>query len=168
MATVINSITGEVLYGTFSDNLQLLENEGIIYLDMVENFISPYYNFETQSFYENASSEEVAEFEDAKRSELIKSAYEQRKVDGWQAYQEFRAGMVKEIYDQVLTKQQAFIIEDFLGKGYDKIAQQGDWETAYYKLSTTVIPEQYAFVQSYLDAAKAIMLQYIQKNYRPM
>lgn len=147
-------------------NTELQEGQQEVPFPPEEGFVRP--KWVQEQWVEGGTSEEVAEFEDAKRSELIKSAYEQRKADGWQAYQEFRAGMVKEIYDQVLTKQQAFIIEDFLGKGYDKIAQQGDWETAYYKLSTTVIPEQYAFVQSYLDAAKAIMLQYIQNNYRPM
>jgi uncharacterized membrane protein len=166
MATVIETATGKELYGTLSN--VCLPTETIV--PEVRTFwcLDPYFNFETKEFYENATQEEVDTYLNEKRSITIKSAYEQRKLDGWDAYQDFRADMVKEIYDNIITKQQAFIIEDYLGKGYDKIAQQGDWETAYYKLSTTVVAEADAFVQPYLDKAKSIMLAYIQANYSPM
>lgn len=162
MKTVINKISGKVLFSseTWTDT----ETEIGIDEILTEFFIEPYFNQTTRVFYEGATQEEA----DKLRTENIKSAYEQRKSDGWDAYQEFRADMVKEIYDEIITKQQAFIIEDYLGKGYDKIAQQGDWETAYYKLSTTVIAQEHSFVQFYLDSAKSIMLAYIQANYRPL
>lgn len=102
------------------------------------------------------------------RSQLIQQEYEKRKADGWKAYQDFRADMVMEIYDNVLTKPQAFVIEDYLGGGYEKIAQQGDWETAYFKLGQIVLPAQYNFVQPYLDKAKLIIGEYVQQNYRPL
>lgn len=162
MKTVINKQSGKVLFAIA--NFEDTETEIAINEILTEYFVVPYFNQTTREFYEGATQEEL----DGLRTETIKSAYEQRKSDGWDAYQEFRANMVKEIYDGIITKTQAFVIEDYLGKGYDKIAQQGDWETAYYKLSTTVIPEQHSFVQSYLDSAKAIMLNYIQTNYKPM
>jgi hypothetical protein len=162
MKTVINKQSGKVLFA--SANFEDTETEIGIEEILTESFIVPYFNQETREFYEGATQEEIAKL----RTENIKLAYEQRKSDGWDAYQDFRADMVKEIYDNIITKQQAFIIEDYLGKGYDKIAQQGDWETAYYKLSTTVIAEADAFVQPYLDKAKSIMLAYIQTNYKPM
>lgn len=162
MKTVINIQSGKVLFA--SANFEDTETEIAIDEILTESFVVPYFNQETREFYEGANIEVIEEL----RTENIKSAYEQRKSDGWDAYQSFRADMVKEIYDGIITKQQAFIIEDYLGKGYDKIAQQGDWETAYYKLSTTIISEQHLFVQSYLDSAKAIMLTYIQTNYKPM
>jgi hypothetical protein len=166
MKTVIETATGKELYGTLFD--QCLPTETLV--PEIRTFwcLDPYFNFETREFYENASQEEVDAYISQLRSKTIKEAYEQRKMDGWEAYQDFRADMVKEIYDDIITKQQAFIIEDYLGKGYDKIAQQGDWETAYYKLSTTVVAEADAFVQPYLDKAKIIMLAYIQANYSPM
>lgn len=162
MKTVINKQSGKVLFA--SANFEDTETEIGIDEILTEFFILPYFNQETVAFYEGATQEEIAKL----RTENIKLAYEQRKLDGWNAYQSFRADMVKEIYDEIITKQQAFIIEDYLGKGYDKIAQQGDWETAYYKLSQIVLPTEYAFVQTYLDKAKQIMLSYIQSNYKPM
>ena len=162
MKTVINKQSGKVLFAIA--NFEDTETEIAIDEILTEFFLVPYFNQETREFYDGATQEAIQGL----RTENIKLAYEQRKLDGWDAYQSFRADMVKEIYDEIITKQQAFIIEDYLGKGYDKIAQQGDWETAYYKLSTTVIAEQHSFVQSYLDSAKAIMLNYIQTNYKPM
>jgi hypothetical protein len=147
-------------------NTELSEGQQEVAYPPEEGFLQPKWFQET--WVEGAPQEDLNVSNDEKRGQRIKNAYEQRKADGWEAYQDFRANMVKEIYDGTITKQQAFIIEDFLGKGYDKIAQQGDWETAYYKLSTTTIPETYAFVQSYLDNAKTIMLNYIQLNYKPM
>ena len=166
MKTIINKQSGKVLFAVA--NFEDTETEIGVDEILTEFFVEPYFNFETREFYENATQEEVDAYISQQRSITIKSAYEQRKIDGWEAYQDFRADMVKEIYDNIITKQQAFTIEDYLGKGYDKIAQQGDWETAYYKLSTTVIAEADAFVQPYLDKAKTIMLAYIQANYNPM
>lgn len=152
--------------GFGGSNTELSEGQQEVSYPPEEGFLKPKWFQET--WIEGATQEDLNVFNDELRSQRIKNVYELRKSDGWDAYQDFRADMVKEIYDGVITKQQAFIIEDYLGKGYDKIAQQGDWETAYYKLSTTVIAQEHSFVQFYLDSAKSIMLAYIQANYRPL
>ena len=126
------------------------------------NFLK--FKFDGKSWVEGSTMEEL----DEKRDETILMAYEQRKLDGWNAYQTFRKDMVKELYDGELSKQRAFIIEDYLGVGYDKIAQQGDWETAYFKLSQIVISDEQSFVKLYLEKAKRVMLDYIKENYKPM
>ncbi len=164
---MIHIIDNQGYYIGFSgNNYEFKEGESGAPIPPNSLFLKPRWN--NVEWIEGASAEELSIHNDFLRGEKIKATYEQRKADGWNAYQDFRADMVKEIYDQVITKPQAFIIEDFLSQGYDKIAQQGDWETAHYKLSQIILPEQYSFVQSYLDKAKAIMLNYIQINYKPM
>jgi hypothetical protein len=166
MKTAIETATGKELYGTLSN--ECLPTETLVAEVRTFWCLDPYFNFQTKEYYDNATQEEIDAYLNEQRSLTIKSAYEQRRTDGWDAYQDFRADMVKEIYDGIITKQQAFTIEDYLEVGYDKIAHQGDWETAYYRLSTVVIAQADAFVQPYLDKAKNIMLAYIQANYNPM
>lgn len=108
---------------------------------------------------------EVPEDIEAEYRYQTKQRYERHKADGWEYYQYFRAGMVWDIERGVLTIQQAFVIENYLSTGYDKIAQNGDWMTASYKLKLITLPEQHAFVQSYLDSAIEIIDDYIDKNY---
>lgn len=91
--------------------------------------------------------------------------YEKHKADGWDYYQRFRAGLVWEIRNNNLTVEQAFLIENYLSIGYDKIAQNGDWMTASYKLKQIVLPSQYQFVKPYLDKAIEILDTYILNNY---
>ncbi len=62
-----------------------------------------------------------------------------------------------------ITEQQAFLIEKDLKLGYDRIAQNGDWKTAYYELSQ--IQVSYSFIQEYLDIALNYIANYIQNNY---
>ena len=52
----------------------------------------------------------------------IKAKYENHKINGWNAYQDFRAMIVLDIYDGKITEQMAFIIEKDL-KPYDRISQ---------------------------------------------
>ena len=94
-----------------------------------------------------------------------KARYEVHKENGWEAYQDFRANIVLNIENKVITENDAFIIERFLGPAYDKISQNGDWKTGYYLLSQLVIPEEYIFVQTYLTEAIGIVINYIQNNY---
>lgn len=159
-------------------NHETLEVVSAEFEDQPENSL-PYFvnSFHRPSFdkfpnpekvIDSATDEEIAQLSETFRDQNILEAYEKRKADGWDAYQNFRKDMVKQIYDGHLTKPAAFMIEEYLGVGYDKIAQNGDWETAYYKLSQIVLPEVHAFVQPYLDSAKSIMLAYLQANYRPM
>ena len=93
----------------------------------------------------------------------IKAKYEFHRANGWNAYQEFRAMIVLDIANQVITETQAFLIEKDLKLGYDRIAQNGDWKTAYYELSQTTV--SYPFIQSYLDIALNYIANYIQNNY---
>jgi hypothetical protein len=133
-----------------------------------ESYIRLYYNNKTREYYEGATQLELSERDSELRSTLIKETYEQRKRDGWDAYQGFRASIVKDIYDCKLTMAQAFLIEDYLSVGYDRISDKGDWQTAYYKLCLITVPYTDIIVESYLERAKETILSYIQANYKPM
>ena len=93
----------------------------------------------------------------------IKAKYEFHRLNGWNAYQDFRAMIVLDIASGEITEQQAFLIEKDLKLGYDRIAQNGDWKTAYYELSQVTV--SYPFIQEYLDIALSFIATYIQNNY---
>ena len=93
----------------------------------------------------------------------IKAKYEFHRLNGWNAYQDFRAMIVLDIASGEITEQQAFLIEKDLKLGYDRIAQNGDWKTAYYELSQVTV--SYPFIQEYLDIALRFIATYIQNNY---
>lgn len=93
----------------------------------------------------------------------IKAKYEFHRANGWSAYQDFRAMIVIDIEAGDITEQQAFLIEKDLKLGYDRIAQNGDWKTAYYELSQVTV--SYPFIQEYLDIALSFIANYIQNNY---
>ena len=93
----------------------------------------------------------------------IKAKYEFHRLNGWNAYQDFRAMIVLDIASGDITEQQAFLIEKDLKLGYDRIAQNGDWKTAYYELSQVTV--SYPFIQEYLDIALGFIATYIQNNY---
>ena len=93
----------------------------------------------------------------------IKAKYEFHRANGWSAYQDFRAMIVIDIEAGDITEQQAFLIEKDLKLGYDRIAQNGDWKTAYYELSQ--IQVSYSFIQEYLDVTLNYIANYIQNNY---
>ena len=113
------------------------------------------------------ASEVVEEIEDLKPMQLFATMarYEQHKADGWNYYQEFRANLVWEIDNGILTVQQAFLIENYLSVGYDKIAQNGDWMTASYKLKQITLPSAHEFVRPFLNEAIEIIDGYIDMNY---
>ena len=59
MKTIIHKNTGKVLYATSIDiDLQL--NEIAIDNLLQDNFINPYWDFANNTFYENATAEEIA------------------------------------------------------------------------------------------------------------
>ena len=93
----------------------------------------------------------------------IKAKYEFHRTNGWNAYQDFRAMIVIDIEAGDITEQQAFLIEKDLKLGYDRIAQNGDWKTAYYELSQVTV--SYPFIQEYLDIALSFIATYILNNY---
>lgn len=144
MKTVIDSLTRQKLYDTAIYDLELPEGQELV--DYIPSEITP---------------------EDLKASQLYAtiSRYEQHKADGWNYYQEFRANLVWEIDNSILTVQQAFVIENYLSIGYDKIAQNGDWMTASYKLKQITLPTAHEFVRAYLNKAIEILDEYILNNY---
>lgn len=153
--------------GFSGDNYELKEDEiKAPFPPTQDQFLSA--RWDGKEYVEGAAKEEIIQFNDIQRSEKIKAAYEQRKIDGWEAYQDFRADMVKEIYDGVITKDQAIVIKTYLSQGYDEISQFGDYETAMYKLMQIVLPAEHMFAHAYLLKAKGIMLNYIRNNYKPM
>jgi hypothetical protein len=93
----------------------------------------------------------------------IKAKYEFHRLNGWNAYQDFRAMIVLDIANEAITETQAFLIEKDLKIGYDRIAQNGDWMTAHYELSQITV--SYPFIQEYLDIALSFIATYIQNNY---
>lgn len=93
----------------------------------------------------------------------IKAKYEFHRVNGWSAYQDFRAMIVLDIANGLITETQAFLIEKDLKLGYDRISQNGDWKTAYYELSQVEV--SYPFIQNYMDIALNFIANYIQNNY---
>jgi hypothetical protein len=137
--------------------------ENIIYTSVVytDNFIEPKFNFETEVFYEGKTltPEEIKAIAIAE----IKAKYEFHRANGWNAYQDFRAMIVLDIAEAVITETQAFLIEKDLKLGYDRIAQNGDWKTAYYELSQVTV--SYPFIQPYMDIALSYILDYIANNY---
>jgi hypothetical protein len=60
MKTIIDSITGKVLYAT-SIEVDLQENEIAIDNLLQDNFVEPYWDFENSNFYENATEQEILE-----------------------------------------------------------------------------------------------------------
>jgi hypothetical protein len=60
MKTIVDSITGKVLFATSID-IDLQENEIAIDNLLQDNFINPYWDFENSNFYENATEQEILE-----------------------------------------------------------------------------------------------------------
>lgn len=120
-------------------------------------------HFDGSNWIETATQSEIeAELIKLSISE-IKGKYEFHRANGWDAYQEFRAMIVIDIANNVITENQAFLIEKDLKAGYDRIAQNGDWKTAYYELSQVTV--SYPFIQPYMDIALSYIQNYIANNY---
>jgi hypothetical protein len=58
MKTIIETNTGKVLF-TALDDYELQDNQSSIEILLTENFVTPYWNFETQTFYEEATQTEI-------------------------------------------------------------------------------------------------------------
>jgi len=58
MKTIIDSNTGKVLYTTIID-IELQENEIEIEALLTESFVNPYWDFDTQTFFEQATQTEI-------------------------------------------------------------------------------------------------------------
>jgi len=60
MKTVIDNNTGEVLFSTVTE-IDLQDNQVSIDELLTESYVKPYFNFETRTFYEGATQEEINE-----------------------------------------------------------------------------------------------------------
>ena len=70
MKTIIDKQSGKVLYCvTEIDSLK--ENEIAVDELLTEDFVSAFYNFETKEFYEGATSEQIAEYQQSLIPQII-------------------------------------------------------------------------------------------------
>lgn len=92
MKTIVDRNTGKVLFATAID-VELQENEIEIEVLLTDNFIKPYWNFQTLSFYEGATLQEINEIIIPKAleidlyytdliSELLRKHIEKLSIDG--------------------------------------------------------------------------------------
>ena len=63
MKIILDKLNGKVLFATLYNNYQASENEIAVDELLTENFVSAYYNFETKTFYEGATVEEIVEYQ---------------------------------------------------------------------------------------------------------
>jgi hypothetical protein len=164
MKTIIDKNTGRVLYGSVADVVPFAD-EMVVDGGVADSLRMAFYNFETRTFYEGQvlTEEQIASEIRKEQMEGIKAKYQQHRLNGWNAYQDFRAMIVVDIYSGKITETQAFLIENDLKVAYDRIAQNGDWKTAYFELSQKTV--SYPFIQAYMDIALNFILNYIQTNY---
>lgn len=121
------------------------------------NFIDAIWN--GSEFIEGATPEEI----EVKTIFDIKQKYEFHKSSGWEEYQNFRAKVVNDIYKQLITESEAFLIEENFNVAFNQISSTGDWKTARYKLlQVSNLP---SFIQPYYDYAIQILNNYITNNY---
>jgi hypothetical protein len=92
MKTIIDSNTGKVLYST-SIETELQENEIEIEALLTESFVKPYWDFDAQTFYEGATTQEINDVRIAQAleidlyytgliSELLRKHIEKLSIDG--------------------------------------------------------------------------------------
>ena len=60
MKTIVETNTGKLLFSTDDDNYICLENQSKIDIHLTEMFVSPFFDFQSNSYYEGATSEEIA------------------------------------------------------------------------------------------------------------
>ena len=60
MKTIVETNTGKLLFSTDNDNYICLENQTKIDIHLKEMFVSPFFDFQSNSYYEGATSEEIA------------------------------------------------------------------------------------------------------------
>jgi len=60
MKTILNATTGKVLFSTVME-IDLQDNQVSIDELLTESYVKPYFNFETRTFYEGATQEEINE-----------------------------------------------------------------------------------------------------------
>jgi len=81
MKTILDK-SGKVLFSTH-ENYICSKDELFTDLQLTDFMLNPYFNFETNTFYENASQDELIEAKNEKEIQLKKEAYEQLLETDW-------------------------------------------------------------------------------------
>jgi hypothetical protein len=83
MVKIVVSIeSGKVLYSTFEE-VDLQDGEIVIYETPNTYLLNPYYNFETKEFYEGATAEQIAEYQNEILQQKKQIANELLKETDW-------------------------------------------------------------------------------------
>jgi hypothetical protein len=83
MVKIVVSIeSGKVLYSTF-DEVDLQDGEIVVYETPNTFFLNPYYNFDTKNFYEGATAEQIAEYQNEISQQKKEIANELLKETDW-------------------------------------------------------------------------------------
>ncbi|WP_445458416.1 hypothetical protein [Flavobacterium sp. HNIBRBA15423] len=155
-----------------NDNIYYLENGQVVsvefYTGLVhvgftldDSFAVPFFN--GTNIIETGTAEQIEEKIEKNILTGIKTKYEFHRANGWNAYQDFRAKIVNDIYKGFITEEEAFFIEANLSPAFDQISATGDWKTARYKLiQVTPYPP---FVEPYYNLAMQLINDYIINNY---
>ena len=74
MKTIIDKKIGKVLFATADDNYQVLASEMAVDEILIDNFIKPFFNKVSRTFFEGATAQEIAELKvEPTKEELIKT-----------------------------------------------------------------------------------------------
>lgn len=158
-ATILNNTN--IFAGFFEEN-NIPENRTVVSDEFdIRQFIKAVWV--NSEWIEGGTTEEIQFQVITQRTENIKLKYEIHRANGWNTYQEFRAKVVSDIYDGLITETEAFLIEENLSPAFDQISTTGDFKTARYKLSQIIPLPQ--FVEPYYDYAMQIINDYIINNY---
>ena len=101
MKTILDSITGEVLFSTVTE-IELQTNQIAINEIFTESYIKPYFNFETRSFYEGATNKELAESIDKENKEKNLACYNELLETDWYFIRKAETGI--EVPNEILQQ----------------------------------------------------------------
>ena len=104
MVKIVVSIeSGKVLYSTFEE-VDLQDGEIVVYETPNAFLLKPFYNFETKTFYEGATPEEIAEYQNEILQQKKQIANELLKETDWYVTRFAETG--KEIPQHILYLRQ--------------------------------------------------------------
>jgi selenocysteine-specific translation elongation factor len=82
MKSIIDINTGQLLYAT-SIEVELQNNQVEVDFVCTENFVKPFFNFQTNKFYEGASQDEMTKAQNENEIELKKQQHQQLLETDW-------------------------------------------------------------------------------------
>ena len=83
MKTIVETNTGKLLFSTDDDNYICLENQSKIDIHLTEMFVSPFFDFQSNSYYEGATSEEIAQVQTETQEQLKQQQYTELLETDW-------------------------------------------------------------------------------------